>query len=90
MEEVTRELPNVSEYSIRNLDKNGIEYRVGSAGGGNQLRQPYIKRMFKKDYYKKFKNTEHVHFFCMYIGNYPDLSQKDIRYICKIINNSVA
>jgi DNA-directed RNA polymerase subunit beta len=24
MEEVTRELPNVSEYSIRNLDKNGI------------------------------------------------------------------
>ena len=24
MEEITRELPNVSEYSIRNLDKNGI------------------------------------------------------------------
>ena len=24
MEEVTRDLPNVSEYSLRNLDKNGI------------------------------------------------------------------
>ena len=75
--------------------KNFIVYR-SSAGSGKTytLAVNYISLaigsvLFKKDYYKKFKNTEHVHFFCMYIGNYPDLSQKDIRYICKIINNSV-
>ena len=25
----------------------------------------------------------------MYIGNYPELKSKDIKYICKIINESV-
>ncbi len=28
------------------LDNNEIEYRRGSAGGGNQLRQPYLKNLF--------------------------------------------
>ena len=31
------------------LDANGVEYRRGSAGGGNQLRQPYMKAYFGKD-----------------------------------------
>ena len=31
----------------KNLTDNGIEYRIGSAGGGNQLRQPYIRNSFK-------------------------------------------
>tara|TARA_B100000029_G_C17535128_1_gene944625 strand:- start:530 stop:1702 length:1173 start_codon:yes stop_codon:yes gene_type:complete len=71
-----------------NLLKNNIEFRVGSAGGGNQLRQPYLKQFFDKNYYKKFPNTEHIHFFGMYIGNYPDLNIIDIVKICKIINES--
>ena len=29
------------------LDINGVEYRLGSAGGGNQLRQPYLKDIIK-------------------------------------------
>ncbi len=73
-----------------NLEKNGIEFRVGSAGGGNQLRQPYIKKLFPKNHYKKFVNTEHIHSFGMYIGNYPDLKTKDIKFICNIINQSVS
>ena len=71
-----------------NLDKHKIEYRVGSAGGGNQLRQPYLRKILKKNYYLDFPNTEHIHFFGMYIGNYPDLSKEDVLYICRIINNS--
>ena len=43
-------------------NKNGIEYRMGGAGGGNQLRQPYLKYFVKK-IFKKFKNTEHIHFY---------------------------
>ena len=83
---------NIKKFNkiCANLEKNGIEYRVGSAGGGNQLRQPYIKKLFPKNHYKKFVNTEHIHFFGMYIGNYPDLKAKDIKYICNIINQSVS
>ncbi len=69
-----------------NLNKHGIEFRVGSAGGGNQLRQPYLQKYIAKDYYKKFPNTEHIHFFGMYIGNYPDLKISDIDYIVEKIN----
>ncbi len=72
----------------KNLLKNNIEFRVGSAGGGNQLRQPYLKKNFDKNYYKSFPNTDHIHFFGMYIGNYPDLNKIDIDKICKIINES--
>ena len=72
------------------LKKHKIEFRVGSAGGGNQLRQPYLKEFVKKNKIKisDFTNTEKVHFFGMYIGNYPDLSFKNIKKICDIINQS--
>jgi len=69
------------------LEQEGIEYRRGSAGGGNQLRQPYLKNKFSKGYYKKFQITEHIHFFGFYIGNYPDLSKSDILHICNVINS---
>ncbi len=69
------------------LDKNKIEYRLGSAGGGNQLRQPYLKKFIKKNEYLNYKETEHVHFYGMYIGNYPTLSKNKILKICKIINS---
>ncbi len=70
------------------LSKNGIEFRRGSAGGGNQLRQPYLKKMFRKNYAKKFTHTEHVHFYGLYIGNFPDLKNKDIIKITNIINTA--
>ncbi len=66
---------------------NGIEFRRGSAGGGNQLRQPYLKPFVKKNLYKNYPITEHIHFYGYYIGNYPDLSKKKIDSICKIINS---
>ena len=40
-----------------------IEFRRGNAGGGNQLRQPYLKKFLEKINLKNFKNVEHVHFF---------------------------
>ena len=70
------------------LDNNEIEYRRGSAGGGNQLRQPYLKNLFPVKFYLKFKNTEHVHFYGMYIGNYPSLSKENIDLIINTINSA--
>ena len=34
-------------YFEKVLTKNNIEFRRGNAGGGNQLRQPYLKNIIK-------------------------------------------
>ena len=69
------------------LTKNNIEFRRGNAGGGNQLRQPYLKNIIKIKNFKNFKNVEQVHFFGYYIGNYPSLNRKKILQITRILNN---
>lgn len=71
----------------QHMKKNGIEFRRGNAGGGNQMRQPYIKSYLKKINFKKFKNVEHVHNFGYYIGNYPTLKKNKISKIVKILNS---
>ena len=68
------------------LYKNKIEFRRGNAGGGNQLRQPYLQNFIKKVNFKNFREVDHVHFFGYYIGNYPLLSERKIIKICKILN----
>lgn len=68
------------------LGAAGIEYRRGSAGGGNQLRQPYLKGIVPTDHYKKFPITDHIHFFGFYIGNFPELSTEEIDEICDCLN----
>ena len=69
------------------MHKNNIEFRRGNAGGGNQLRQPYLKEYLKKIKLKNFKEVDHIHFFGYYIGNYPSLRKEKILKICKILNN---
>jgi len=77
-------------FVIRLMDKmreSGLEFRRGSAGGGNQTRQPYLKGIVPKDYYKNFPETEHIHFYGFYIGNFPDLRDDEIDDICHILNS---
>jgi CDP-6-deoxy-D-xylo-4-hexulose-3-dehydrase len=68
------------------LRENGIEYRRGLSGGGNQLRQPYFKKNYSIDY-NDFKNIDHVHNFGWYIGNYPSLEKEKIDTLVSILNN---
>tara|TARA_A100001015_G_scaffold287498_1_gene357309 strand:- start:1145 stop:2323 length:1179 start_codon:yes stop_codon:yes gene_type:complete len=80
------------DFKFRNrfentLKKYNIEFRRGNAGGGNQLRQPYLKPFIKKIKLKNFSQVEHVHFFGYYIGNYPSLAGSKIKKICSILNN---
>ena len=69
------------------LLKNKIEFRRGNAGGGNQLRQPYLQKFVKNINLKNFKEVDHIHFFGYYIGNYPSLSKTKIGKICNILNS---
>ncbi len=71
----------------KELKRNGIEFRRGTAGGGNQLRQPYLKKIIREVNPRKYKNVEHIHFFGYYIGNYPVLTKGKILKITKILNN---
>ena len=70
----------------KKLKEKNIEFRRGNAGGGNQLRQPYLKSLIKNINLKKFSHVEHVHFFGYYIGNYPSLTSSKIRKICDVLN----
>lgn len=83
-------LKNADEVFVQRLmatlRKEGVEFRRGSAGGGNQLRQPYLKGIVPDGHYKKFPEVEHIHFYGMYIGNYPALQAEEIDALCRIIN----
>jgi CDP-6-deoxy-D-xylo-4-hexulose-3-dehydrase len=68
------------------LKESGIEFRRGMSGGGNQLRQPYIKKYFNINY-DDFKVVDHIHNFSWYIGNYPTLEKEKITKLLEILNN---
>ncbi|MBI3408015.1 MAG: DegT/DnrJ/EryC1/StrS aminotransferase family protein [Planctomycetes bacterium] len=73
----------------RELHDAGVEYRRGTAGGGNQLRQPYLRRLLGPDAWRAFPRADHVHFFGMYIGNYPTLEREKILRLCELLNGCV-
>ncbi len=79
------------DFKLRNklektMEKNGIEFRRGNAGGGNQLRQPWLKKIIKNVNFKKFKNVDHIHNFGYYIGNFPTLNKDKIKKVLNVLN----
>lgn len=72
---------------MKKMREAGIEFRRGSAGGGNQIRQPYLRGIVPQDHHLNFPNTEHIHFYGFYIGNFPDLSSAEVDEICAILNS---
>ena len=66
------------------LNNEKVEYRIGTAGGGNQARQPYLE---KYDFIEHdLSNVDHIHDFGLYIGNHPELVEKDIINLCEELN----
>jgi CDP-4-dehydro-6-deoxyglucose reductase, E1 len=70
---------------METLRRHGVEFRRGTSGGGNQLRQPYLKKLVDEDP-ERYPNVDHVHFFGFYIGNYPTLEQEKILQLCRVLN----
>jgi CDP-6-deoxy-D-xylo-4-hexulose-3-dehydrase len=72
---------------MRALQEWKVEFRRGTAGGGNQLRQPYLRRILSSEAWRGFPHADHVHFFGLYIGNYPYLEQDKILQLCDRLNH---
>ena len=68
------------------LDLNGVEYRLGTAGGGNQARQPYLKK-FPYKISGVLAQADYIHENALYIGNHVDLTKEQIIKLCKKLNN---
>ena len=75
---------NLFRKVLNILNKNSIEYRLGSLG--NQLRQPYLKKFKNIKNINSLKNTEHIHFFSVYIGNNQFLEKNKIIKLCEDLN----
>ena len=78
------------DFEFRNkvestLRENGIEFRRGLSGGGNQLRQPWFKKHYNIDH-SQFPNMDHVHHFGWYVGNYPSLEREKIDTLITVLN----
>ena len=63
------------------MQKNGIEFRRGSAGGGNQMRQPYLNGIIDNKALEQYPEVEHIHHFGWYIGNYSELNKNKIHIL---------
>ena len=72
---------------MQTMRNSGVEFRRGSAGGGNQIRQPYLKGVVPDGHHLEFPETEHVHFYGFYIGNFPDLRDEEVDALCIILNS---
>jgi CDP-6-deoxy-D-xylo-4-hexulose-3-dehydrase len=93
-------LPLVMQESYRNslkinddyssvcdvLDLNNVEYRLGTAGGGNQAIQPYLDN-FPFKVIGDLDSVNYVHNNSLYIGNHTDLNDEQIINLCKRLNN---
>jgi len=87
-------LPLVMQNIIKNklkdvcdiLTENRVEYRVGTAGGGNQARQPYLEK-FPYKIFGILNKANYIHENALYIGNHPELTEEQITDLCKKLNN---
>jgi len=78
--------PALCKRVMTTLKAQGVEFRRGTAGGGNQLRQPYLRRRVGPDAWRDYPRVDHVHFYGFYIGNYPALERDKILRLCDLLN----
>lgn len=69
------------------LKEAGIEFRRGLSGGGNQLRQPYLRKMHGMQSPESLPVADHVHHYAWYVGNYPELSLDQIEHLGSVLKN---
>ena len=78
------DIRNKVEFSLKEA---GIEFRRGLSGGGNQLRQPYLRKKKNLPPPESMPVTEHVHHYAWYIGNYPELKAEQINWLGSVLKS---
>jgi CDP-6-deoxy-D-xylo-4-hexulose-3-dehydrase len=68
------------------LEQETVEYRLGTAGGGNQALQPYLNK-FPHRVEGKLPVADYIHSNALYVGNHPDLTKEQIINLCNKLNN---
>jgi CDP-6-deoxy-D-xylo-4-hexulose-3-dehydrase len=83
---------NKADLTRRNLVESrlleaGIEFRRGLSGGGNQLRQPYLRKLAGIQAPESVPVADHVHHYAWYVGNYPELTLDQIDHLGSVLTN---
>lgn len=68
------------------LRETNVEFRRGTAGGGNLARQPFVRERMPDFDPTVLKNAEFIHSYGLYTGNYPDLDHEKILGLCELLN----
>lgn len=84
LKEANFEIRDQIEKSLAHF---GIEFRRGLSGGGNQLRQPYLRRLEGIPKPETLPNVDHVHHFAWYFGNYPDIDPEIFNAIANALRS---
>jgi len=77
---------NKMKEVCRILEEEKVEYRLGTAGGGNQARQPYLERYGYK-VVGELNTSDYIHDYGLYIGNHPELTEEQILNLCRRLND---
>ncbi len=64
----------------------GVEYRLGTSGGGNQVLQPYLEKCNYR-VVGELNNVNYIHNYSLYIGNHTDLTDEQIINLTKRLND---
>jgi len=70
----------------RVLEEEQVEYRIGTAGGGNQYHQPYLEKYYHRKVGELIE-SDYIHYNALYIGNHTELTKDQIINLCKKLNN---
>lgn len=80
--------PDASRFQILSdtLRAENVEFRRGTAGGGNLARHPFVRKALPEFDPATLKNADMIHFYGLYTGNYPDLEREKILGLCNLLN----
>ena len=78
--------PELFARLCEKLRGENVEFRRGTAGGGNMTRQPFVRKAIPNIRPESFPRADHVHSFGLYTGNYPRLEKGEIERLCALLN----
>lgn len=80
---------NQQQYDkvVKLLVDEGVEFRRGTAGGGNLVRQPFVRKNCPSISPVDYPNSEYIHRYGLYFANYPNMEAEKIFQLCHKLNS---